>query len=115
MEHDCRPNPAIVADLAARVSGPVLGPEDDGYDAARAVHNGLIDRSPAVIVRCRKASDVVAALAVARTGGLEVSVRGGGHNVAGRAVTDGGVMIDLAEMRRIEVDPEARTARAEGG
>ena len=95
-------DPALITDLAAQVSGPVLGPEDAGYDAARAVHNGLIDRRPAVIVRCRQTSDVVAALAAARKGGLEVSVRGGGHNVAGRAVTDGGVMIDLAEMKRID-------------
>ena len=108
-------DPALVSDLAARVSGPVLKADDAGYDAARAVHNGLIDRRPAVIVRCRKASDVVAALAVARGGGLEVSVRGGGHNVAGRAVTDGGVMIDLAEMKGIQVDPDAGTVRAEGG
>ncbi len=108
-------DPALVSDLAARVSGPVLKADDAGYDAARAVHNGLIDRRPAVIVRCRKASDVVAALAVARRGGLEVSVRGGGHNVAGRAVTDGGVMIDLAEMKGIQVDPDSGTVRAEGG
>ena len=108
-------DPALGADLAAQVSGPVLGRDDGGYDEARAVHNGLIDRRPAVIVRCREAGDVVAALAAARKGGLEVSVRGGGHNVAGRAVTDGGVMIDLAELRQITVDPEARTARAGGG
>ena len=108
-------DPAAVTELAAEVSGPVLGPEDAGYDAARAVHNGLIDRRPAVIVRCRKTSDVVAALALARREGLEVSIRGGGHNVAGRAVTDGGVMIDLAEMKRIDVDPDQRTATAEGG
>lgn len=106
---------ALVTDLAAQVSGPVLGPEDAGYDAARSVHNGLIDRRPAVIVRCRKTSDVVAALALARRAELEVSIRGGGHNVAGRAVTDGGVMIDLAEMKSVEVDPDAGTARAEGG
>jgi FAD/FMN-containing dehydrogenase len=108
-------DPALGADLAAQVSGPVLGRDDGGYAEARAVHNGLIDRRPAVIVRCREAGDVVAALAAARKGGLEVSVRGGGHNVAGRAVTDGGVMIDLAELRQITVDPEARTARAGGG
>ncbi len=108
-------DPALVTELAAQVSGPLLEPGDAGYDAARAVHNGLIDRRPAVIVRCRSASDVAAALAFARRGGLEVSVRGGGHNVAGRAVTHGGVMIDLAEMKGIEVDPDAGTARAEGG
>lgn len=108
-------DPALVTELGAQVSGPVLAPGDGGYDAARAVHNGLIDRRPAAIVRCRKTGDVVAALAFARRTGLEVSVRGGGHNVAGRAVTHGGVMIDLAEMKSIEVDPDSRTARAEGG
>ena len=71
--------------------------------------------SPALIVRCRTANDVVAALAFARDSGLEVSVRGGGHNVAGRAVTEGGVMIDLAEMKGIAIDPERATATAQGG
>jgi FAD/FMN-containing dehydrogenase len=106
---------ALVADLAGQVSGSVLGPGDAGYEAARAVHNGLIDRKPALIVRCRTACDVAAALALARAAGLEVSIRGGGHNVAGRAVTDGGVMIDLAEMKGIAIDPERATATAEGG
>ncbi len=101
--------------LEDRVSGSVLAPGHPGYDAARAVHNGLIDRRPGLIVRARCAQDVVAALAFARSGGFEVSVRGGGHNVAGRAVTDGGVMIDLAEMKRISVDPERDTATAQGG
>jgi len=106
---------ALAADLARRISGSVLGPQDADYDAARALHNGLIDRRPALIVRCRTTDDVVAALAFARTAGLEVSIRGGGHNVAGRAVTDGGVMIDLAEMKGIAIDPERRTAAAQGG
>ena len=105
----------VVADLANQVSGPVLTPGEAGYDDARAVHNGLIDRYPAVIVRCRSAGDVVAALAFARRHELDVSVRGGGHNVAGRAVAEGGVMIDLAEMKGIEVDPDGPTLRAEGG
>ena len=108
-------DPSLVSELAASVSGPVFAPDDSGYDTARTVHNGLIDRRPAVIVRCRAAGDVVAALDLARRAGLEVSVRGGGHNVAGRAVTDGGVMIDLAEMKRIEVDPISVTATAGGG
>jgi len=106
---------ALVADLAGQVSGSVLGPQDAGYDAARTVHNGLIDRKPALIVRCRTACDVAAALALAHRAGLEVSVRGGGHNVAGRAVTDGGVMIDLAEMKGIAIDPDRATATAEAG
>jgi FAD/FMN-containing dehydrogenase len=105
----------LVRDLDDRVSGPVLAPLDDGYDEARAVHNGLVDRRPALIVRCRTTTDVVDALAFARAAGLEVSVRGGGHNVAGRAVTEGGVMIDLAEMKAITVDPEHATATAQGG
>src|SRR5437763_7735186 len=106
---------AVVTDLTGRISGSVLGPEDAGYDAARAVHNGLVDRRPALIVRCWTTDDVVAALELARREGLEVSVRGGGHNVAGRAVTDGGLMIDLAEMKGIHVDPAAPTVRAQGG
>jgi FAD/FMN-containing dehydrogenase len=106
---------AAVANLAQQVSGTVLGPQEVGYDAARAVHNGLIDRRPALIVRCWTTNDVVTALEFARRTGLEVSIRGGGHNVAGRAVTDGGVMIDLAEMKGIAIDPARATAKAEGG
>jgi len=105
----------LLDQLESRVTGSVLASDHAGYDAARAVHNGLIDRKPALIVRARNAQDVVEALACARSGGFEVSVRGGGHNVAGRAVTDGGVMIDLAEMKHISVDPEQSTATAEGG
>src|SRR5215208_6467227 len=106
---------ALVADLFAEIDGSVLAPDDAGYDSARAVHNGLVDRRPALIVRCLTSCDVAAALAFARRAGLEVSIRGGGHNVAGRAVTDGGVMIDLAEMKRITIDPGDATATAEGG
>ena len=106
---------ALVAELAGQVSGSVLGPRDAGYESARAVHNGLVDREPALIVRCRTTCDVVAALDFAHRGGLEVSIRGGGHNVAGRALTDGGVMIDLAEMKGVTVDPDRATAKAEGG
>jgi FAD/FMN-containing dehydrogenase len=105
----------LLDELEGRVTGSVLAPDRAGYDAARTVHNGLVDRRPALIVRARSAQDVVAALAFARSGGFEVSVRGGGHNVAGRAVTDGGVMIDLAEMKDITVDPERGTVTAQGG
>jgi FAD/FMN-containing dehydrogenase len=104
-----------IGNLSERISGAVLARHDPGYDQARAVHNGLVDRKPALIVRCLTADDVVAALAFARRAQLEVSVRGGGHNVAGRAVADGGVMIDLALMKGITVDPAARTATVEGG
>jgi FAD/FMN-containing dehydrogenase len=106
---------AHVGDLSERITGTVLHPRDPGYDQARSVHNGLIDREPALIVRCRTADDVAAALTFARPAELEVSIRGGGHNVAGRAVTDGGVMIDLALMKGIAVDAAAKTARVEGG
>src|SRR4051812_44279079 len=109
------PDATLVDDLAGRVAGPVLRPGDDGYDAARRVHNGLVDRKPAVIVRCRSAADVAAGVRFARAAGLDVCVRGGGHNVAGRAVVDDAVMIDLAEMKGTEVDTDALTVRAEGG
>jgi FAD/FMN-containing dehydrogenase len=97
------------------ISGIVLQPGEDHYEAARRVHNGLIDKRPALIARCRGAADVSAAVGLARETGLEISIRGGGHNIAGRSVTDGGLMIDLAEMKGMYVDPEARTIRAQGG
>ena len=106
---------ALVSDLRGQISGSVLEPGDAGYDAARTVHNGLIDRRPALIVRSRTTNDVVAALAFARRAGLEISIRGGGHNVAGRAVTDRGLMIDLIGMKGITVDRDRATAKAEGG
>ena len=101
--------------FAGSVSGSVLLPHDDGYEEARRIQNGLIDRRPAVIVRCAGATDIAGAVKLARSSGLEISVRGGGHNVAGRAVAEGGLMIDLSPMRGIHVDPAARTARAQGG
>jgi FAD/FMN-containing dehydrogenase len=104
-----------LAELAAVFSGQILSSEDAGYDVCRSVHNGLIDKRPAVIARCRGAADIADALSLARDSGLEVSVRGGGHNVAGRAVTEGGVMIDLSLMKGIYVDPGERTVRAQGG
>jgi FAD/FMN-containing dehydrogenase len=96
-------------------SGQLVGPDDDGYDEVRRVHNGLIDKRPVLIARCFGAADVAAAVDLARERGLEVSVRGGGHNVAGRAVTEGGLMIDLSLMKGIHVDPAAQTVRAQGG
>ncbi len=88
---------------------------DAGYDAARAVWNAMIDRHPAVIVRCKGTPDVVAAVAFAREHGLPVSIRGGGHNVAGHAVGEGGVMLDLSSMRSVTVDPKRRRALVAGG
>src|SRR5215207_2745020 len=104
-----------VASLGEGFSGEVLAPGDPGYDTARTIHNGLIDKRPALIARCRTTADVVDAVNTARNAGLEVSVRGGGHNVAGKAVTEGGLMIDLSPMKGIHVDPERRTVRAQGG
>lgn len=101
--------------LRAECEGVVLTPDDNSYDDVRRIHNGLIDKRPSLIARCRTANDVAAALRTARECGLEVSVRGGGHNVAGKAVTDGGLMIDLSLMKDVHVDPSARTIRAGGG
>jgi FAD/FMN-containing dehydrogenase len=111
-----QPIPAEDLDtLRASFSGPVLAPDDPGYDEARRVHNGLIDRRPALIVRCQNTADVADAVRFARASGLAISVRGGGHNVAGRAVADDALMIDLAPMKGIHVDPAAQTVRAQGG
>ena len=103
------------AQLALAFTGDLLKPGDTGYDEARRVHNGLINKRPALIARCRGVADVVDAVNVTRRLGLELAVRGGGHNVAGRATIDGGVMIDLALMKGIHVDAKALTVRAEGG
>jgi FAD/FMN-containing dehydrogenase len=95
--------------------GAVITPDDPGYEEGRRVWNASIDKRPAVIMRCRTAADVVAAVNFARERGLSIAVRGGAHNVAGKATCDGGVVIDFAEMKKITVDPSARTARAEPG
>jgi hypothetical protein len=97
------------------LSGRVLAPGDRGYDAARRIHNGLIDRRPAAIARCVHSADVADAVNFGRSEGLEISVRGGGHGVAGKAVTDGGLMIDLALMKGIHVDPARSAVRAQAG
>jgi FAD/FMN-containing dehydrogenase len=101
--------------LGEVLSGPILVPGDLGYDEARRVHNGLIDRHPAVIARCLQTADVVDAVHFGREQGLEISIRGGGHSVAGRAVSDGGLMIDLSLMKGIHVDAARRTVRAQAG
>jgi FAD/FMN-containing dehydrogenase len=101
--------------LQARLCGPLLRAGDTGYDEARTVWNAMIDRRPALIARCSGAADVIAAVTFARENGLLVSIRGGGHNVAGKAVCDGGLMIDLSRMKGIRVDPAACIARSEPG
>ncbi len=105
----------IADDVAGSFSGELLADGDDGYDEARQVHNGLIDRRPGLIARCANTADVRDAIGVANAANADIAVRGGGHNVAGLAVCDDGVMIDLANMRGIHVDPAARRARAQGG
>jgi FAD binding domain/Berberine and berberine like len=95
--------------------GPVVARGDDGYDEARAVWNGAIDRRPAAIARCLGTSDVVAAIRYARERGMRVSVRGGGHNIAGLALVDDGLVIDLSLSRGARTDPSSRTVRVQGG
>lgn len=95
--------------------GDLLHPNDNGFEEARKVWNGMIAKKPALIVRCKGAADVISAVNFARDSHLLFSVRGGGHNVAGSALCDGGMVIDLSRMRSVRVDPEHRTARAEGG
>jgi FAD/FMN-containing dehydrogenase len=106
---------ATLAEFGASLHGELILPGDERYDAARAVWNGMIDRRPALIVRCQGVSDVIAATQFARGHNLPVAVRGGSHNVAGNATCDGGVVIDLSLMRSIRVDPRTRTARVEAG
>ncbi|MEX1007305.1 MAG: FAD-binding oxidoreductase [Acidimicrobiia bacterium] len=95
--------------------GELFYPGDAGYDDARALFNGMIDRSPALIARCSSDDDVVAAVNLARTQGIALSVFGGGHGVTGSAMVDGGICVDLRGMKGISVDPKAQTVRAEGG
>ena len=106
---------SAAADLSASFGGQLLKPTDEGYEEARKVHNGLVDKRPALIARCRSVADVVDAVALANKLGLEVAVRGGGHNVAGRATIDGGIMIDLSPMKGVHVDAVGKTLRAQGG
>lgn len=106
---------AKIEQLEERVRGQILCPGQPGYDDARTIWNAMIDRRPALIVRCAGASDVIAAVQFAREHELRISVRGGGHNVAGSSLIDDGLMIDLSQMKSIRVDPAGRTARVEPG
>ena len=109
------PSSSTIAALRTRLPGRVLTPEDAGYDSARHVFNAMIDRRPAVIAQCRDAEDVAAAVVFAREQGMPLSVRGGGHSVAGLAVCDAGLMIDLSAMKSVRIDPQTRTAQAQPG
>jgi FAD/FMN-containing dehydrogenase len=106
---------AAVQEFATNLRGELIRSEDDGYDTARAVFNGMIDRHPALIVRAAGVADVIQGVNFARTHNLPLSVRGGGHSVAGNAVCDGGVMLDLSPMKGMRVDPVRQTAQAQAG
>ena len=101
--------------LKANLRGELLQPAEEGYEAARKVYNAMIDRHPRLIVRCADVVDVSSAVRFAREHQLTISIRGGGHNVAGFAVNDDGLVIDLSRMRGVRIDLAARTVRAEGG
>src|SRR2546430_15888962 len=98
--------------LREQVRGDVVEPNDEGYEEARRVYNAMIDRRPAMVVRCANASDVAAAVNFARENQLDLAIRDGGHSVPGFGTCDGGVVIDLSRMRGVRVDPRTRTARA---
>ncbi len=108
----------LTDDLMAALEGfegALLRPRDTGYEQTRCVFNGIIDKRPALIAQCQGVGDIVAVVNFARENGFEVSIRGGGHSIAGKGTTEGGIMIDLSRMKGIHVDPARRTARAQGG
>jgi len=107
--------PDTVAALRSKLRGTVALPGEDGYDVARSIWNAMIDRRPALVVRCLGAADVINAVTLARNEKLLLAVRSGGHNIAGNAVCDGGLLIDLSLMKSVHVDPASRTARVEPG
>lgn len=106
---------SLVTGLQSRMRGELIRPGDAHYDEARKVWNGMIDKKPALIARCASVEDVVASVNFARENEILLAVRGGGHNVAGTALADGGLVVDLSPMKGVRVDPERRTVRAEGG
>ena len=106
---------SVRRELGSGLRGQMIWPDDAGYDEARAVFNGMIDRRPLAVLQPVDASDVVRCIEFARRHGFPISVRGGGHGVAGHAVGDGAIMLDRSRMKVVWVDPETRTARAEAG
>ena len=104
-----------IAEFREQVRGEVIAPGEDGYDEARSVHNGMIDRRPGVVVRVANAGDVMATVTYARENELDLSIRGGGHSAPGFGTNDDGVVVDFSMMRGVRVDPATKTARAEGG
>lgn len=106
---------ARVAEMRMNFRGPLLAPGEPGYDEARVIYNATFNRHPGLIIRCRSTADVIDAVNLAREHGLLLTVRGGGHNVAGNSMCDGGLVIDLEEMRGVHLDRKAMTVRAQGG
>jgi FAD/FMN-containing dehydrogenase len=106
---------AAIRGFSSKVRGELIRPQDDGYDEARTVFYGGFDRHPALIVRVANATDISHVIALARESGLELAVRSGGHSVAGHSTTDGGIVLDLSDMKGLEIDVEERTAWAETG
>ena len=104
-----------IEDIRSMFRGTVIAPEDDGYDAARFAFYGGIDNYPAVIIRPLDAEEVVRVVALARETGMDLSIRGGGHSVVGHSISDGGIMLDLSDMRDLQINVEERTAWAEAG
>lgn len=103
------------AELNRSIRGKLILPDSDEYDEARRVYNATIDKHPQAIVRCANVTDVIATVKFARDNASLLAVRGGGHNGAGLAMCDGGIVADLSEMRRIHVDPVSKTVRVEAG
>ena len=112
---DLQLDPAIIEEVRGKLRGEALLPSDSGYEKARTIWNAMINHRPGMIIRCAGVSDVVEAVNFARTHKILISVKGGGHNVSGNAVCEGGLMIDLSPMKSVYVNPEAQTARVEGG
>jgi len=106
---------AAIREFSSEVRGQLIRPQDEGYDEARTVFYGGFDRRPALIVRVEDATDVSRVVALARESGLELAVRSGGHSVAGHSVSDGGIVLDLSEMKNLEIDLQRRTAWAQTG
>jgi hypothetical protein len=107
--------PETIDQLKTALRGELIHPSDAAFDSARKVHNGMIDRRPALIAKCSDVADVMACVNFARNSKMLVSIRGGGHNAGGLGICDGGLVIDLGRMNGVRVDPAARTVRAEGG
>jgi FAD/FMN-containing dehydrogenase len=106
---------AAVQDLQSRLRGPLIGPDDPTYEAARQVYNGMVDKRPRLIARCVDVADVIAAVNFARDQGMLLAIRGGGHNGPGLGTCDGGLVIDLSPMKSVRVDPASKTVRVDAG